>query len=93
MPRFIAKPAYSVGEITQLLNAFEETKRRAKGEQRKIWNRKSSRTFLKAFGILPRGAGERCKAFVTFAQLREMAPGLVDGIMVIDALEDAQNAA
>jgi hypothetical protein len=89
MPKFIAKPFFTLRDLVNLLNEYEKTRPK---DQRETWNRKRVRTVLRQFGIVPQGAGERFKAIVTFEQLRTMAPDLVDSMLNLDAYEDAQAA-
>jgi len=92
MQRFLVKPVYSRAEITQLLNAYEERIPARPGNRRKIWNRKNTRTLLRALGIVPSQAAPGCKLYITFEQLKQVAPDLVGSMMVIDAYEDAEAA-
>jgi len=62
---FLAKPLYTVGEIAQLLNAYEQTQPADRRGQRPIWNRRRTRELL----------GHRSS--VTFAELRRVAPDVV----------------
>ncbi len=91
MPRFLPKPVFQRSEITALLNAYEEAdaRHKPKGYQRKIWNRKNTRTFLKACGLVPLQERKGCKTYYTLAQIRELAPDVVNSMMDLDALEDA----
>lgn len=99
MPRFLPKPAYTVGEITRILNAYEEDgwsqlPRAVRAvTQRKLWNNKRTRTFLRSRRVFPQGNGERCTAFVTYDQLKGLAPDVVDSMMDLDSLRDASEAA
>ncbi len=51
---FLPKLLYTVGQIAQLLNAFEQMKPADRHGQRPIWNRKRTRELLRNAGIPPR---------------------------------------
>jgi len=89
MQRFLAKPVYSRADITQLLNAYEERVPARPGNQRKIWNRKNTRTLLDAMRLHPIQKKPGAKIFYTLAQLQDLAPDLVRSMIVLDEYEDA----
>lgn len=92
MQRFLVRPVYSRAEITQLLNAYEERIPARPGNRRKIWNRKNTRTLLRALGLEPHHK-KGGKLFFTFAQLKDLAPDLVRSMIVLDDHHDAVQAA
>lgn len=59
----------------------------------KQWNRKNVRTFLRnKYGVVD-GDRPGAKKFFTFTELKELAPDLVDSMVLIDKYEDILNAA
>jgi hypothetical protein len=91
MQRFLAKPVYSRADLTRLLNAYEERIPARPGNQRKLWNRKNTRTMLRALGLQPHHK-QGGKLYFTLTQLMDVAPDLVRSMIAIDE-HDAARAA
>ena len=66
---FLPRPVYTVGQVTQLLNAHEQRKPADRHGQRPIWNRERTRALLRNAGIAPRA--------VAHEDLRRVAPDAV----------------
>jgi hypothetical protein len=88
MPRFVARPFYTVRELTQLFQAYADdgTPRHA---QRTMWNRWKTRRFLQKKGLLQLQSMPGCTRVITLTELRDAWPELVDSMVLADAVNDA----
>jgi hypothetical protein len=67
-------------QITDLLNAFEARRPADRHGQRPIWNRKRTRTLLRAIKLTPIQERKGCKIFYSVEELRKLQPLLADGL-------------